>query len=385
MLFGARALQGAFAALMAPAALSILTITFQADPKERAKAFGAYGAVSGAGGAIGVLARRNPHGVRLVAVVPARQRPHRPAGGAGGGADHPREPCRRHHPLRHPGRAPVHRGPGLPGLRLHQGRHGRLGIGPTLILISVAAVLLVAFVRGRIPLEPPVAATAGRGRTQPGRRLSGHPAHRGRPVRHVRLPQLLLPAGAALLGRSKPAWRSCPSRIGIIVAAGASSALVPRVGPRLPMAVGLLVGALGLAWLTQIGVHTSYWTHVLPPEIVTSLGLGLAFPTFSSTALTRVRERDSGVASALVGTTQQVGGSLGTALLNTIAATATANYIAAHGLPFAAAGVVHGFSVALAVGAGFLALAAIVSAVFVKARTSNLPDVAPSPAATASR
>ena len=102
-----------------------------------------------------------------------------------------------------------------------------------------------------------------------------------------------------------------PFGAGIIVAAGASSALVPRVGPRLPMTVGLLVGALGLAWLTQIGVHTSYWTHVLPPQIVTSLGLGLAFPTFSSTALTRVRERDSGVASALVNTAQQKTGGHG--------------------------------------------------------------------------
>jgi hypothetical protein len=146
------------------------------------------------------------------------------------------------------------------------------------------------------------------------------------------------------------------------------------------MTVGLLVGAVGLAWLTQIGVHTSYWTHVLPPQIVTSLGLGLAFPTFSSTALIRVRERDSGVASALVGTTQQVGGSLGTALLNTIAATATASYVTTHGHSFAAAGVVHGFSVALAVGAGFLALAAIVSAVFVTAGTSDLSDAAVVPA-----
>ena len=94
----------------------------------------------------------------------------------------------------------------------------------------------------------------------------------------------------------------------------------------------MLLGALGLAWLTQIGVHTSYWTHVLPPQILMSVGSGLAFPALSSTALIRVGDRDSGVASALVNTTQQVGGSLGTALLNTIAATATATYIAAHGL-----------------------------------------------------
>jgi predicted MFS family arabinose efflux permease len=171
-----------------------------------------------------------------------------------------------------------------------------------------------------------------------------------------------------------------PFGAGIILAAGASSSLVPRVGPRLPMSVGLLLGALGLAWLTQIGVHTSYWTHVLPPQILASVGLGLAFPTFSSTALTRVKERDAGVASALVNTTQQVGGSLGTALLNTIAATATATYSTAHGPAFAQAGVVHGFSVALGVGAAFLLLAAIVSAVFVTARPTDLPNVGVLPA-----
>ncbi len=98
-----------------------------------------------------------------------------------------------------------------------------------------------------------------------------------------------------------------------------------------------------------------------------SVGLGVAFPAFSSTALIKVRDRDSGVASALVNTTQQVGGSLGTALLNTIAATATASYILAHGVAASQAGVVHGFAVAFAVGAGLLALGAIVSAVFVSA------------------
>jgi predicted MFS family arabinose efflux permease len=171
-----------------------------------------------------------------------------------------------------------------------------------------------------------------------------------------------------------------PFAAGIIVAAGVSTALVPRLGPRLPMTVGLLAGALGLLWLTQIGVHTSYWTHVFPQQILMSAGLGLAFPALSSTALTRVKEQDSGVASALVNTTQQVGGSLGTALLNTIAASATATYIASHGRAFAPAGVVHGFSVAFAVGACLLGLAALVSAVLVTVRASELRNVAASPA-----
>jgi hypothetical protein len=106
-----------------------------------------------------------------------------------------------------------------------------------------------------------------------------------------------------------------------------------------------------------------------------SLGLGFAFPALSSTALTNVDDKDSGVASALVNTTQQIGGSLGTALLNTVAATATANYLAVHGRPFLPEGLVHGYSVAFAIGAGFLVLAALVSAVLVNGR----PRLAESP------
>ena len=129
------------------------------------------------------------------------------------------------------------------------------------------------------------------------------------------------------------------------------------------MTVGLLIAAGGLAWLTQIGVHSDFWLHVAPQEVLMSVGLGLAFPAFSSTALIRVADHDAGVADALVNTTQQIGGSLGTALLNTLAATATASYIVAHGAAAAQAGVVHGFAVAFGVGACFLALGAIVSAV----------------------
>jgi hypothetical protein len=103
-----------------------------------------------------------------------------------------------------------------------------------------------------------------------------------------------------------------------------------------------------------------------------STGLGLAFPAFSSTALIRIDTRDSGVASALVNTTQQIGGSLGTALLNTLAATATASYLIAHGKDAAEAGIVHGFAVAFGVGACFLALGAIISAVLVSAKPAEI-------------
>jgi predicted MFS family arabinose efflux permease len=167
---------------------------------------------------------------------------------------------------------------------------------------------------------------------------------------------------------------------GIIVAAGASSSLVPRIGPRIPMTVGLLVGAIGLFWLTQIGVHTSFWVYVFGPQILMSTGLGLAFPAMSSTALINVKDKDSGVASALVNTTQQIGGSLGTALLNTVAATATASYVQSHGRAFLPAALVHGYSVAFAIGGGMLVLAALASAVLVKGRPGEIAATAQEPA-----
>ena len=291
MLFGARALQGAFAALMAPAALSILTITFQSDAGERAKAFGAYGAVSGAGGAIGVLAGGiltqyaswrwcllvNVPIALLAAFAAFRVVHESRAEGT--------------HPLRHPRRPPVHRRPGEPGLRVHQGGDptgGRHRV--TVVLLSVAVVLLVAFVvveaRSSHPLLP-LRVVAERNRA--GAFLASLLTGAGLFAMFVFLSYYLqevlgfsaLKAGIAFL----------PFAAGIIVAAAVSTSLVPRLGPRIPMTLGMLVGALGLARLTQIGVHTSYWTHVLPPEILMSLGLGLAFPAFCSTALTRVNDR----------------------------------------------------------------------------------------------
>jgi MFS family permease len=162
-----------------------------------------------------------------------------------------------------------------------------------------------------------------------------------------------------------------PFAVGIIVAAGASSGIVPRIGPRIPMTSGLILGAGGLWWLAQIGVDSSYWTAVLGPLLLMSLGLGFAFPALSSTALTNVQPADAGVASAMVNTTQQIGGSLGTALLNTVAATATASYLVAHGPRALSAGLVHGYTVAFAVGAVFLLVAAAVTALLVNGRPAQ--------------
>jgi EmrB/QacA subfamily drug resistance transporter len=379
MLFGARALQGAFAALMAPAALSILTITFQSDPGERAKAFGAYGAVSGAGGAIGVLAGGLLTEFAswrwcLLVNVPLALLAAMAAGRV------VRE-----------SRAPGTTRYDLPGAFL-----STLGLvslvygftkassdgwasGPTLTFLSIAVVLLVTFVvveaRSSHPLLPlRVVAERNRG----GSFLASFLLGAGLFAMFVFLSYYMqtvlhysaLKAGVAFL----------PFAAGVIVAAAASSSIVPRIGARIPMASGLLVGAIGLGWLTQIGVHTSFWLYVFGPQVLMSLGLGFAFPALSSTALTNVRPADSGVASAMVNTTQQVGGSLGTALLNTVAATATASYIRANGPASLSAGLVHGYAIAFTLGACFLVVAALVSAIFVTDRSAVVPAVQLDPA-----
>ena len=136
------------------------------------------------------------------------------------------------------------------------------------------------------------------------------------------------------------------------------------------MTIGLFLGAIGLAWFTQIGVHTGYLAHVLPAEIVVSFGMGLSFVPLSSTALIGVSPQDAGVASAMVNTTQQIGGSLGTALLNTVAASATASYLVAHGhsAPVVAAGLVHGYTTAFVVSAALLAAAVIATVTLLRTR-----------------
>jgi EmrB/QacA subfamily drug resistance transporter len=379
MLFGARALQGAFAALMAPAALSILNITFQDNASERAKAFGAYGAVSGAGGAIGVMAGGllteyaswrwcllvNVPLALVTAFAASR--------------------------VVHESRAAGTTRYDVPGALL-----ATLGLvslvygftkastdgwasGPTLTLLSIAVVLLGTFVvvesRATHPLLPLRVVTE---RNRGGAFLASFLMGAGLFAMFVFLSYYMqtvlhysaLKAGVAFL----------PFAAGLILAATASTAIVPRLGARIPMASGILIGAAGLGWLSQIGVHSSFWVSVLGPQLLMSVGLGLAFPALSNTALTNVGVADSGVASAMVNTTQQIGGSLGTALLNTVAATATASYIAANGRASEAAGLVHGYSVAFAVGSGLLVLAAVAAAVLVRDRPTATPAVAGDPA-----
>jgi MFS family permease len=177
----------------------------------------------------------------------------------------------------------------------------------------------------------------------------------------------------------KTGFAFLPFSGGIILGAGLASRLLPRTGPRALMVVGLLLATGGLFWFTGLGVGSSYLAHVLPPEVLVSLGMGLAFVPMSSTALIGVDPGHAGVASALVNATQQVGGSLGTALLNTVAASAAATYLTAHvhaklAMQKAA---VHGYTTAFTVSAALLATAAIVAWALIRASRDEVqPEAA---------
>jgi len=367
MLFGARAIQGAFAALMAPAALSLLTVTFT-EARERARAFGVYGAISGGGAAIGLvlggtltqlaswrwtLLINVP--IALLAAVAARRvvRESRVESRAGYDV---------------PGALAVTGGLFLLVYGFTTAGTDGWTAPLTMALLAGAAVLVAAFVgielRSPHPLLPlRVVVDRNRGGSY--------------------LASLLV--GSALLGTFlfltyflqgtlhysalKTGFAFLPFSGGIIIGAGLASRLLPRVGPRALMMTGLGLAAAGLVWFTGLSVDTSYLAHVLPPEVLVSLGMGLAFVPMSSTALIGVDPEHAGVASALVNATQQVGGSLGTALLNTVAATAASTYLATHATGALAGqrAAVHGYTTAFTVSAALLAAAAVVAAVLVRA------------------
>ncbi|MFF3466095.1 MFS transporter, partial [Streptomyces sp. NPDC002619] len=152
--------------------------------------------------------------------------------------------------------------------------------------------------------------------------------------------------------------------------------LMTRVAPRLLMGPGFLVAAAGMFLLAQLEIDSSYGVLVAPALVLLGLGMGTAFMPAMSLATQGVEPRDAGVASAMVNTSQQVGGAIGTALLNTVAASATTSYVKDHiagatGKPqqqlVQLQGVVHGYSVAIWIAVGILVLSAVLVATLVNA------------------
>ncbi len=114
----------------------------------------------------------------------------------------------------------------------------------------------------------------------------------------------------------------------MVMAQLGTTVLVPRLGPKVVIPLGFAIAMVGMAWLTDIGVSSSYVSHVLPQLIVIGAGLGMVMPPAMQLATGGVAAEDAGVASATVNAMQQVGGSIGTALLNTLAASAATDYLA---------------------------------------------------------
>lgn len=370
-LFGARALQGAFAALMAPAALSLITVTFS-EPRERAKAFGVYGGISGGGAALGLilggvlteyaswrwtLLVNTPIAIATAVAAGVLVRESRAAG-------KPRYDI--------PGVVTSTLGLVALVYGFTKANESGWSATSTISLLVAAVVLLVAFVvierNTAEPLLPPRVFTE---RNRAGAFLVS--LLLGLALFGMFLFLVYYMQGTLHYSAVKSGLAFLPFSVGVVVGAGLASGLLPRIGPRPLMVGGTVLAALGMTLFRQISVDGSYVSHVLPAQVLMSVGMGLAFVALSSTALVGVDDHDAGVASALVNTTQQVGGSLGTALLNTIAATATVSYISAHGVARTAEGLVHGYTVAFTWGLGALLLAAVLSLVLV---TKQRPPVA---------
>jgi len=162
-----------------------------------------------------------------------------------------------------------------------------------------------------------------------------------------------------------------PLVAGILVSSNVASIVtLPLVGPRVLIASGMLMGAAAMAYLTRLTVTSSYPVGVLPALLVMGLGLGTVIAPATNTATAGVRREDSGVASAMVNTMQQVGGSIGVSALSTIALTAVTSYLVAHhpGPLAPAIAATRGYTLAFTVSAGVLALGAIIAVILVPSR-----------------
>jgi len=368
MMLGARGAQGVFGAMLAPALISTLTVTFT-EPDERAKAFGIFAALAGSGAALGLVLGGlltnylNWRWALYVNILFA-------AVVVIGGARFLRESTGRHR-----------RGFDISGAVL--GTLGLLALvfgfaeaqthgwaaSSTLISLAVSAGSLTAFVFvERVKASPLLPLRVVTDRNRAGSYLSvltiylclfGLMFYLTFYLQNV-LAFSPVKAGCAFL----------PITAAIMVAAQLAARLVAHIQPRLLLVPGLLLVAVGLLYMTQLQVASGYGWGVVPGMILVGLGMGLAFMAGMSTATLGVDPVDAGVAGAMVNTSQQIGGSIGTALLNTVAARAAASYAIAHpGLSnLQVAAVVHGGHAAVAVAALVAVSAAMIVAVAVNAR-----------------
>ena len=369
-----RAAQGAFAALLMPTALSLLALTFT-ESEERAKAFAVFGAIAGTGGAMGLLL-----GGALTEYLSWRwclyiNVPIALAALLLGYRVLPSAPAARGPRIDIAGALLV--AAGLVALVYGLSDAASKGWSSAIALSSLAAgvVLLSFFLRLESRVKNPLVPL----RILFERNRGGACLAVGLTVVGMYGVFLLLTYDFQTVLHYSPVQAGIaflPMSAAVLVSSTTiSRRLLPRVPPRVLMVPGLLLAAAGMATLTLLQPGSSYVAHVLPGELLLGLGMGALFVPAFSTATVGVGPREAGVASALANTSQQVGASLGTALLNTVATTATAAYLATHlssGNQHAQA-LVHGYATAAGWAAGILLLAAVVVGALVTTGRPELP------------
>ncbi|MCU1620760.1 MAG: pur, partial [Modestobacter sp.] len=324
MLFAARALQGAFGALLGPASLALLTVLFT-DAAERAKAFAVYGAIAGGGSAVGLLLGgvlteyadwrwcfwvNVPVAIfavlAAIRIVPESKAPGDASYDVPGAV------------LVTVGLASLVYGfTKVAQASQENPQDNAWGNGPALAFIIVGVLLVAAFVVVEFKVRNPLLPM----RLVLDRNRGG-----------AYLTSTLVGAGLIgaffflslyfqeVLGYTPVAagFASLPTTLGVLVAAGVASALVPKIGPKPLMVLGGLLAAAGLFLLSFLAVDTSFWAIPFPGQLLLGLGLGFTFVPLSNLALVGVGEHDAGAASAVLQAVQQIGASIGTALLATL-------------------------------------------------------------------
>jgi EmrB/QacA subfamily drug resistance transporter len=387
-LLASRALQGVGGAIASPAGLSLITTSFP-EGRERNRAVGAYAAVSGSGAAIGLMAGgiltdllswrwvffvNVPIGLLIAFAAP------RVLG----------EARRRSGRLDLPGAITSTAGMTLLVYGLIRAATRGWGNTWTVASFAVAAVLLIAFIVIETRHEEPLVPL----------HLFKNTTRAGSYLVTVTVAGSLFAMFYFLtlfvqdvLGYSplKAGFAFLPVSLGIIVVAGISSQLVRRVPAAVLMGTGSALAAASLLWLSRITPTSTFTADVLGPSLLLAVGMGLVFVPLTLTAVYHVAPHEAGAGSALLNACQQVGGTLGLAILVTVATTATKNYITDHvqalaqagagpaaggggHLPqqLATAGAVHGWSTAFLVGAAISLAGVLIAALCIRVRPSEL-------------
>jgi EmrB/QacA subfamily drug resistance transporter len=362
MLVAARALQGAFGAILAPSALGLLTVTFQGSP-DRPKAFGIFSAIAAGGASVGLLlggvltqalswrwslyvnlAIAVPTAILALRLLQNERQPHR---------------------ARIDWLGTVLSSGGLFALvyGFSSAETSSWSSTTTIVALAASVVLLIGFLAVERRVEHPllplhIVSDRARGGAFATIAIAGSAVFAVFLFLTYYLQQNLgyspLKTGLAFL----------PMTVMIVLTATTvQTRILARTGARPVVMTGMTLGVTAMLLFTQLAPHAAYVTHVLPGLLLTGVGMGCIFAPAFSTATLGVKNSDAGIASAMVNTSQQVGGSVGTALLSTIFASAAASFAAghAHTAGLASAASIHGYTTAFEWAAALFAAGLLVA------------------------